>query len=335
MSDALSATLQGLRVLIAEDDTLLAKLLARQIEGLGLTMIGVASDGEEAVALADSFAPDLLLLDLGLPKKHGLQAAREILSRRFIPVIAITGQVRGDLVEQAAGLGVFAYLASRSRSTRSRPPSPSPLPNIPGSSSFRLKQLRTRMLSLGILPKLALSLAALVVLPTVGVWLATGHRPSAVALLAWGLGMGLLLLVVRSHLVLPLRSLIRAVEALQGRNDSAPIKKVTLDETGRLAAAFEGMRREIYLAVERAERAGQEWQATFDTIRDQVFLLGPDFTIRRANRAAVEAWGRPPRRSGGSALPGGLQVRKAVCVGEVSGRESDLPALPGSLRRAP
>lgn len=110
MSDALSAALQGLRVLIAEDDTFLAKLLARQIEGLGLTMIGVASDGEEAVALADSLAPDLLLLDLGLPKKHGLQAAREILSRRFIPVIAITGQVRGDLVEQAAGLGVFAYL---------------------------------------------------------------------------------------------------------------------------------------------------------------------------------------------------------------------------------
>ncbi len=102
--------LPDLRVLIAEDDSLLAQVLSAQIEGLGLTVVGVASEGAEAVTLAETLAPDLLLLDLGLPKKHGLEAAREILSRRFFPVIAVTGQAGRDLVERAAEIGVFAYL---------------------------------------------------------------------------------------------------------------------------------------------------------------------------------------------------------------------------------
>ena len=102
--------LPDLRVLIAEDDSPLAQVLSAQIEGLGLTVVGVASDGAEAVTLAEALAPDLLLLDLGLPKKHGLEAAREILSRRFLPVIAVTGQAGRDLVERAAEIGVCAYL---------------------------------------------------------------------------------------------------------------------------------------------------------------------------------------------------------------------------------
>lgn len=104
------AKLPDLRVLIAEDDHRLAQILSAQIEGLGLTVVGVAADGEEAVALAEALAPDLLLLDLVLPKKHGLEAAREILGRRFIPVIAITGHVAGGFIERATEIGVFAYL---------------------------------------------------------------------------------------------------------------------------------------------------------------------------------------------------------------------------------
>jgi len=102
--------LPGLRVLIVEDDTNLARLVARQIEHLGLTVVGIASDGEKAVALAEALTPDLLLLDLGLPKKDGLQVAQEILGHRFIPVVVITGQVANGLAEQAAELGVFAYV---------------------------------------------------------------------------------------------------------------------------------------------------------------------------------------------------------------------------------
>jgi HAMP domain-containing protein len=128
-------------------------------------------------------------------------------------------------------------------------------------------------LRLGILPKLGLSLAILGGLSVVGVFLAVGIQEGSgrlfvIALVGWGLTTALLLLVIHFHLVLPLRSLIGAAEALKAGDYSAPIKKVTLDETGQLADAFEGMRWEIYLAVERAERARQEWQATFDTIRD-------------------------------------------------------------------
>jgi response regulator NasT len=102
--------LPGLRVLIAEDDTNLAKLLGRQLEELGLTLIGIAADGEKAIALAEALAPDLLLLDLGLPKLDGVQVAREILRQRFFPVVIITGKVGNGIVETVAELGVSAYL---------------------------------------------------------------------------------------------------------------------------------------------------------------------------------------------------------------------------------
>ncbi|HLC40616.1 MAG TPA: response regulator [Methylomirabilota bacterium] len=102
--------LSGLRVLIAEDDTNLAKLLGRQLEELGLTVIGIAADGEKAITLAEALTPDLLLLDLGLPKMDGIQVAREILDQRFFPVVVVTGKTGNGVVETVAELGVSAYL---------------------------------------------------------------------------------------------------------------------------------------------------------------------------------------------------------------------------------
>lgn len=104
------AELPSLRVLIAEDDTNLARLLASQVESMGLTAIGIAEDGQKAVMLAETLAPDLLLLDLGLPKMHGLEVAQEILSQRFFPVVVVTGLIASSIIQQAANLGVSAYL---------------------------------------------------------------------------------------------------------------------------------------------------------------------------------------------------------------------------------
>jgi len=105
-----ATTLSGLRVLIAEDDVVLAKLLGRQLEEHGLTVIGIAADGEKAITLAEALAPDLLLLDLGLPKVDGIQVAREILRQRFFPVVIITGRIGNGIAETVAELGVSAYL---------------------------------------------------------------------------------------------------------------------------------------------------------------------------------------------------------------------------------
>jgi response regulator NasT len=109
-SPAQGIPLLGVRVLIAEDDTNLAKLLGRQLEGLGLTVIGIASDGEKALALAEALTPDLLLLDLGLPKMNGIDVAKEILRQRFFPIVVITGRTGNGLAEKAAEIGVSAYL---------------------------------------------------------------------------------------------------------------------------------------------------------------------------------------------------------------------------------
>jgi response regulator NasT len=102
--------LPSLRTMVAEDDVALARLLVDHLEVLGLTVAGQAHDGEEAVLLARSLEPDLVILDLKMPKRNGLQVAQEILSERFIPVILLTGHVEAAFVEKAAELGVMGYL---------------------------------------------------------------------------------------------------------------------------------------------------------------------------------------------------------------------------------
>jgi PAS domain S-box-containing protein len=172
------------------------------------------------------------------------------------------------------------------------------------------------ILGWGILAKLAVSVAILTALPAMGFWLAMGHHgtPLAPALvfLAWGLSMGLLLLIIRFHLIVPLRSLIRASEALKAGNYQAPIPKVTADETGRLAEAFDRMRQELGTAIESIRTARLEWEAIFNSIHEEVFLIGREGTILRANEAVSRRLGRPPE----SIVGGPCSL---VCPGELMG----------------
>jgi DNA-binding NarL/FixJ family response regulator len=67
-----------LRVLIADDHAPFRDGLRRLLEDAGLKVIGQAGDGKEAVALTERLEPDLLLLDLSMPKHSGMEALQEL-----------------------------------------------------------------------------------------------------------------------------------------------------------------------------------------------------------------------------------------------------------------
>ena len=100
-----------MKVLIAEDDPVIAMGLAKRLRSLGHEPIGPAGDGEEAIALAKENLPDLYLFDIEMPTVDGLAAAARLADdglRR--PVVVITGVEDPGLVERAIATGVSAYL---------------------------------------------------------------------------------------------------------------------------------------------------------------------------------------------------------------------------------
>lgn len=100
-----------MRVLIAEDDPVIALALAERVRSLGHEPVGPARDGAEAVALARDTAPDLYLFDVEMPHLDGLEAAAQLTAEGFRrPVVIITGVEDDSLIERSIATGVSAYL---------------------------------------------------------------------------------------------------------------------------------------------------------------------------------------------------------------------------------
>jgi two-component system, response regulator PdtaR len=99
-----------MRILIAEDETIIRLDLRATLEAAGFEVCAEARNGEEAVELARAERPDLAILDVKMPKLDGIEAARRILAERPIPVVMLTAFDQGELVSRAVEAGVFGYL---------------------------------------------------------------------------------------------------------------------------------------------------------------------------------------------------------------------------------
>jgi response regulator NasT len=99
-----------MRVLVAEDETIIRLDLRDLLERSGFEVCAEAKDGEEAVALARSERPDLAIMDVKMPKLDGIEAARRILDDRPIPIVMLTAYGQDELVSRAVEAGVFGYL---------------------------------------------------------------------------------------------------------------------------------------------------------------------------------------------------------------------------------
>lgn len=100
-----------MKVLVAEDDPLIALGLVERLRSLGHEPIGPARDGEEAIAMASTDPPDLYLFDIEMPNVDGLEAATQLAAaglRR--PVVVVTGVDDPSLIDRSIASGVSAYL---------------------------------------------------------------------------------------------------------------------------------------------------------------------------------------------------------------------------------
>ena len=106
-----------MRILIAEDETIIRLDLREMLEKAGFDVCAEAKDGEEAVTLARTVEPDLVLLDVKMPKLDGIDAARRILEERPVPIVMVTAYGEEELVSRAVEAGVFGYLVKPFRET--------------------------------------------------------------------------------------------------------------------------------------------------------------------------------------------------------------------------
>ena len=99
-----------MRILIAEDETIIRLDLRALLESAGFEVCAEARDGIEAVELAQSAEPDLAVLDVKMPRLDGIEAARQILDKRPVPIVMLTAYGEDELVGRAIEAGVFGYL---------------------------------------------------------------------------------------------------------------------------------------------------------------------------------------------------------------------------------
>lgn len=97
------------RILLVDDDRLVLATLASGIEAAGYS-VAKASSGEEAVALADSFNPHLVVMDICLPGISGIEAARRLREARAVPVLFLSAYDEPKMVRESITLGGMTYL---------------------------------------------------------------------------------------------------------------------------------------------------------------------------------------------------------------------------------
>ena len=99
------------RVLIADDDPLIRMDLVEMLAEESFEVVGQVGDGERAAALAKELRPDLVIMDVKMPGKDGIQAAAEIAGEQIAPVIILTAFSERDLIQRALHAGAMTYLA--------------------------------------------------------------------------------------------------------------------------------------------------------------------------------------------------------------------------------
>ena len=96
-------------VLVAEDESLIRMDIVETLREFGFDVIGEAKDGAEAVELAKSLNPDLVVMDIKMPNMDGITAA-EKLSTSKTPIVLLTAFSQKELVDRASEAGAMAYV---------------------------------------------------------------------------------------------------------------------------------------------------------------------------------------------------------------------------------
>ena len=99
-----------LRLVIADDESIIRMNLRETLVGLGYLVVGDAGDGLSAIHLARELRPDLVIMDIKMPKLDGIQAAKVLTEEKIAPVLLLTAYSDRELVDRAREAGVVNYI---------------------------------------------------------------------------------------------------------------------------------------------------------------------------------------------------------------------------------
>ena len=99
---------QKVRILVAEDEALIRMDLVEMLQVAGYEVVAEATNGQEAIDLANEHKPDLAILDVKMPVLDGISAAEKIID--LAPVLMLTAFSQKELVDRARDAGVMAYV---------------------------------------------------------------------------------------------------------------------------------------------------------------------------------------------------------------------------------
>ncbi len=99
-----------LRIVIAEDESLVGDLIQHELETIGMEVVGRAADGRQAVDLARTLQPGVVLMDIAMPEMDGIAATTAIMAECPIPVVILSAHKTAEDVARATAAGVGAFL---------------------------------------------------------------------------------------------------------------------------------------------------------------------------------------------------------------------------------
>jgi len=108
MSTTTVEPLAPLRILVAEDEAIIRLDLVEMLTEAGYEVVGEATNGLEAIELAQRFKPDIAILDVKMPEMDGITAAEQIIE--ISAVLMLTAFSQRELVERARNAGAMAYV---------------------------------------------------------------------------------------------------------------------------------------------------------------------------------------------------------------------------------
>lgn len=109
--------MQSLRIIIADNESIIRMDLKEMLEEDGHTVVAEASNGAKAVELVRIHRPDLVIMDIQMPEMDGITAAKIISNEKIAPVLLLTAFSQKDIVEKAKDSGVLAYLVKPVKET--------------------------------------------------------------------------------------------------------------------------------------------------------------------------------------------------------------------------